>query len=98
MLKPFEKVKITKTYKEEPVLDLWQSQSYYFSFTHLYIPFYSKTSWQNETKGIPIMKQNQRQKQNRIFVMPYHISWKRITISCIVSVNYGHFSCGHNSR
>ena len=65
----------TKPYREEPVLiyqtlqrgtslDLRQSWSYYFSFAQLYIPSYSKTSWQNETKVSPVMKQNQRQKSS----------------------------------
>ena len=29
---------------------------------------------------------------------PYHISWQHIKICCVVTVNYGHFSCRHNSR
>ena len=33
-----------------------------FFIYQLYIPSYSKTSWQNETKDSPIIKQNQRQK------------------------------------
>ena len=42
------------------------------------------------------MKWNQRQKM--IFIVPYHISLQRIAIRCVVTVNYGHFSCRHNSR
>ena len=33
--------------------------------------------------------------KNRVFVVPYHISWQRIAIQC---VDYGHFSCRHKSR
>ena len=33
-----------------------------------------------------------------VFVVPYHISWQRIAIRCVITVNYGHFSCHHNSR
>ena len=30
-----------------------------------------------------------------VFVVPCHISWQRITIRCVVIVDYGHFSCRH---
>ena len=36
--------------------------------------------------------------KNRVFVVPYHILWQRIVIHCIVTVDYGHFSCHHKSR
>ena len=48
------KVKIKKPSIQEPVLDLRQSVSHYFSFNQLYIPSYSKTLWENETKVSPI--------------------------------------------
>ena len=48
-------VKITKPYREELGLDLWQPQSYYFSFTQLHMISHSKTSWQNETKARDIV-------------------------------------------
>ena len=33
-----------------------------------------------------------------VFVVPYHISWQRIAIRCVVILNYGHFSCCYNWR
>ena len=39
---PSANVKIIKRYREETVLDLWQSWSYYFSFTQLYGTKYSR--------------------------------------------------------
>ena len=33
-----------------------------------------------------------------VFVVPYHISWQRIAICCVVTVDCGHFSCHQNSR
>ena len=33
-----------------------------------------------------------------VFTVPYHISWQRNVICCVVTVDYGHFSCRHNSR
>ena len=33
-----------------------------------------------------------------VFVVPYHISWQRIAICCVVTVDHGHFSCRYNSR
>ena len=33
-----------------------------------------------------------------VFIVPYHISWQRIAIRCVVTVDYGRFSCRHNSR
>ena len=33
-----------------------------------------------------------------VFVVPYHISWQRIAIRCVVTADYGDFSCRHNSR
>ena len=35
---------------------------------------------------------------NKVFVVPYHISWQRIAICCVVTVDYVHFSRCHNSR
>ena len=35
---------------------------------------------------------------NKVFVVPYHISWQRIAICCVVTVDFVHFSCRHNSR
>ena len=67
----------------------------YFSFTQLYIPSHTKTSWQNQTK-ISLLWSRVNAK-NRVFVLPYHISWQRIAICCAVTVDYGHFSCRHNS-
>ena len=69
---------------------------YYFSFTQLYIPAYSKTLWQNETKISLLWSRINAKKW--VFVVPYHISWQRIAIRCVITVNYGHFSCHHNSR
>ena len=36
--------------------------------------------------------------KNRAFVVSYHKSWQHIAIRCVVTVNYGHFLCRHNSR
>ena len=36
--------------------------------------------------------------KSRVFVAPYHISWQRIAIGCVVTIIYGHFSYRHNSR
>ena len=33
-----------------------------------------------------------------VFVVPYHISWQRIAIRCVVTADYSHFWCHHNSR
>ena len=33
-----------------------------------------------------------------VFVVPHHISWKRITIRCLVTVDYCYSLCSHNSR
>ena len=65
----------------------------YFSFTQSYIPSYSKTSWKNETKIILLWSRINA--KNWVFVVPYHISWQRIVIRCVVTVDYGHFSCRH---
>ena len=35
--------------------------------------------------------------KNRVFVVSYHISRQHIAIRCVVTVDYGHFSCRHNS-
>ena len=32
-----------------------------------------------------------------VFVVPYHISWQRIAIRCVVTAVYSHFWCHHNS-
>lgn len=44
LLKPSEKIKTTKPYRDKSVFDLWQWESYYFSLTHLYILSYSETT------------------------------------------------------
>ena len=36
--------------------------------------------------------------QWNVWNVPYHISWQRIAIRFVVTVDYGHFSCRHNSR
>ena len=33
-----------------------------------------------------------------VFVVPYHILWQRTAIGCVITVDYGHFLCHHNSR
>ena len=33
-----------------------------------------------------------------VFVVPCHISLQRIPIRCVVTTDYGHFSCRHYSR
>ena len=67
-----------------------------FSFTQLYIPSYSKTLSQNERKTSLLRSGINAKKL--VFVVPYHISWQRITIRCVVTVDYGHFLCRHGPR
>ena len=56
---------------------------------------YSKTLWLNETKISLLWSRINAKKW--VFIVPYHISWQRITIRCIITVSYGNFSCRHNS-
>ena len=36
--------------------------------------------------------------KNWVFVVPYHTLWQHFGTRCVVTVDYGHFSCCHNSR
>ena len=64
-----------------------------FSFTQLYIPSYSKTLSQNETKISLLWSEINAKKW--VFIVPHHISWQRIAIRSVVTVDYGYFSCHH---
>ena len=67
-----------------------------FSFTQLYIPSYSKTLSQNETKISLLWSEINAKKW--VFIVPHHISWQRIANRRVVTVDYGDFSCHHTSR
>ena len=50
---------MTKSQRNQPVLNFWQSQSFFFFYPNILLPF-SKPLWQNKTKF------------NFVFVWPCH--------------------------
>ena len=94
ILQQFEKVRITKRYRERNQYLIYDNHKVIISRLLCYTsPLLLKLLKQ---KLSLLCSRINAKKQ--VFVVPYHISWQRIAIRCVVTVNYGHFSHRHNSR